>query len=161
MPDADSGAADDAGTPPDDAGGSPDETGSTTPDAAMFAACPTSPTAGDYPLDVSAVVRAKCQTCHKKPLPNHIPFSLFSYENTLVPDPVPPYQGLPVWQVMHFVIQADGVPHMPFGSAPQLTMAEFQTLDAWLVACAAPVPEGTGGDVGEDAGTGGIDAAGE
>jgi hypothetical protein len=164
MSDAGSGVPDDGGTSPD-AGGALDDAGSAAPDVAVFAACPASPTVGDFPLDVAAVVHDKCQKCHKRPLPNHIPFPLFSYEDTLVPDPIPPYQGLPVWQVMHFVIQPNGVPHMPLGSAPQLTAAEFQTLDTWLSACATPVAEGTGGDVGEDAGMagsneGGADATG-
>jgi hypothetical protein len=67
--------------------------------------------------------------------------------------------GEPIWQVMHFVIQPRAVPHMPFGSAPQLTPTQFQTLDAWLKSCAPPVAEGTGYDVGEAEAGAGADAA--
>jgi hypothetical protein len=111
-----------------------------------FTSCPTHPTSGDFPLDVGAVLQDKCQTCHRQPPVQHAPFPLLNYEDTVGPDPIPPYVGKPIWQVMHIVIQTNGVPHMPFGSAPQLTAAEFQTLDGWLTTCATPVPEGTGGD---------------
>jgi hypothetical protein len=101
---------------------------------------------------VSAVLEAKCQTCHANPPRNHAPFELLDYEDTRRADPVPPYVGQPIWQVMHTVIQPDGVPHMPLSTAPQLTPAEFQTLDGWLAGCATPVPEGTGGDADGDGG---------
>jgi hypothetical protein len=113
---------------------------------ALFAACAPNPAAGDYPLDVGAVLGAKCQTCHKKPPINHAPFPLLNYEDTVGPDTIAPYKGRPIWQAMHVVIQPNGVPHMPFGNAPQLTAEEFRTLDGWLTSCAPPVPEGTGGD---------------
>ena len=59
---------------------------------------------------------------------------------------------------MHIVLQPDAVPHMPLSTAAQLTPQEFKTLDGWLSACPAPVPEGTGGDVGESPPDAGADA---
>jgi hypothetical protein len=47
------------------------------------------------------------------------------------------------------VIEPDGVPHMPFKDAPQPSTAQLDTLRAWFAACAPPVAEGTGCDVGE------------
>jgi hypothetical protein len=106
----------------------------------VFASCPaTRPAAGSFPSDVAAVLTAKCQTCHQSPTKNHAPFPLLTYQDTQQADRLAPYTGLPIWQVMHTVIQPGGVPHMPFGSAPQLTSAEMQTLDGWLLACALPV----------------------
>lgn len=115
----------------------------------VFASCAALPQMGDFPVEVGAVIRAKCQTCHKIPAAQHAPFPLLTYEQTLNADSVAPYSGQPIWQAMHYVIQTQppkGGPHMPFGSAPQLTASEFQTLDGWLLGCAMPVPEGTGGD---------------
>jgi len=89
------------------------------------------------------------------------PFPLVNYEETRQPDPIAPYSGQPIWRVMHIVIQPDGVPHMPFGSARQLTPEEFSTLDGWLTSCAVPVGEGTGGDADSlaDAASAGGDSA--
>jgi hypothetical protein len=114
---------------------------------------------GDFPDDVGTVVGAKCQACHRSPPREHAPFPLLTYEDTRQPDPIRPYGGQPIWQVMHAVIQPSGVPHMPLTGAPQLTGAEFQTLDGWLTSCALPVPEGTGGDV--ESGGGDAASAGE
>ena len=122
--------------------------------AASIPACSSKPTTGTFPPDVAAVLHAKCQTCHSRPPINHAPFPLVTYEDTLQNDTLQPYPGVAIWRVMHAVIQPDGVPHMPFGNAPQLTSAEFQTLDDWLLDCATPVADG--GDAGEAAG---IDSA--
>jgi hypothetical protein len=126
------------------------------PDA--FAACPeTRPTTGAFPDDVAAVLAGKCQTCHQSPTKNHAPFPLLTYAETQSSDPLSPYTGVPIWQVMHTVIQTKGVPHMPFGNAPQLTATEMQTLDGWLLACALPVVDDGGLDASsQDAG---VDAA--
>jgi hypothetical protein len=104
----------------------------------VFASCAPNPSSGDFPADVAAVLRDKCQTCHRNPPINHAPFPLLAYGDTQRSDPDTPYVGKPIWQVMHVVIQLRGVPHMPFGNAPQLTTAQFQTLDGWLTACAMP-----------------------
>ena len=134
-------AADDAGTA--DAG----------PD--VFASCPTSrPTTGSFPADVAQVLVAKCQTCHQMPPKNHAPFPILTYAQSQTSDPLSPFTGVPIWQVMHKVIQPKGVPHMPFGNAPQLTAAEMSTLDGWLLGCALPDGASEGGDApsGDEAG---------
>jgi hypothetical protein len=118
-------------------------------DAGSFnpGACPDRPAIGDYPADVAAVISNKCTTCHKNPPVNHAPFPLVSYTDTVGPDPVAPYQGQPIWQVMGQVIQPNANPHMPFGDAPQLTSAEFATLDGWLSSCALPSQSASDGGV--------------
>jgi hypothetical protein len=110
--------------------------------------CQSKPTTGAFPPDVAAVLHAKCQTCHSRPPVNHAPFPLVTYEDTLKTNTLEPYPGVPIWRVMHQVIQTDGVPHMPFGNAPQLTSSEFRTLDGWLVGCATPVADGSDDDAG-------------
>jgi hypothetical protein len=138
----------DPGADPDSAaqaadGAAPDAQEAEGPDAfAAFAACPANrPDAGGFPPDVAAVLMAKCQTCHKVPPKDRAPFSLLTYADTQAPDPVDPYTGEPIWEVMHVVIQPDAVPHMPFGNSPQLTATEMETLDGWLLACALPAPQ--------------------
>lgn len=104
------------------------------------AACAPNPATGDYPIDVGTVIAAKCAACHQNPPKSHAPFSLLTYEDaiqTLSP-------GVLRWQEMAYVIQPGANPHMPFGNAPQLTVTEKQTLDAWFAGCARPVPAGTG-----------------
>lgn len=97
--------------------------------------CPPNEASGELPCDVAAVLAAKCATCHAPDElnPSGAPFGLVTYADT---------QALlgerPRWQRMREVIQPDGVPHMPWGSAPQLTVEEKQTLDAWFGACAPP-----------------------
>jgi hypothetical protein len=119
----------------------------------VFASCPTSrPSTGSFPADVAQVLANKCQTCHQMPTKQHAPFPLLTYAQTQAADPLSGYTGVPIWQVMHAVIQATGVPHMPFGNAPQLTSAEFTTLNDWLLACALPASMDEGG---AEAGTGG------
>jgi hypothetical protein len=120
-------------------------------DTSAIDACPPGAAVGDLPDDVATVLRAKCQACHRSPPREHAPFPLLTYEDTRASDPSAPYAGNPIWRVMYIVIQPNGVPHMPLTGAPQLTDAELQTLDGWLTACAMPVPEGTGGDVGSGA----------
>jgi hypothetical protein len=123
----------------------------------IFGACMTEPHVGDFPPDVGAVLHGKCQTCHRSPPVAHAPFPLLTYEQTQRPDPITPYNGLPIWQAMHYVIQAtppNGGPHMPLGNAPQLTPSELRILDDWLTGCAMPAAEGSGADAdnGSDAG---------
>jgi hypothetical protein len=103
-------------------------------DAAPFANCGTSPASGSIPADVLAVMSAKCQTCHQNPPLHDAPFPLLTYADvhSLFEETIPKYQE------MHALIQPDGSPHMPFGTAPQLTATEFTTLDDWLLACAPP-----------------------
>lgn len=130
----DAGPVDPVGADPDSGASPADGAG---PDA--FAACPADRSdGGDFPADVAAVLAAKCQTCHEVPPKDRAPFALLTYADTQAPDPLAPYTGVPIWQVMHVVIQPGGDPHMPFSSAPQLTAAEMATLDGWLLACALP-----------------------
>ena len=115
----------------------------------VFASCPTSrPATGSFPEDVAQVLADKCQTCHQMPTKQHAPFPLLTYAQTQSDDPLSPYMGVPIWQVMHAIIQPKGVPHMPFGNAPQLTSAEFTTLNDWLLACALPADTSEGGTDG-------------
>lgn len=121
----------------------------------VFASCPTSrPSTGSFPADVAQVLANKCQTCHQTPTKQHAPFPLLTYAQTQAADPLTPYSGVPIWQVMHSVIQPAGVPHMPFGNAPQLTSAEFATLDDWLLSCALPASMDEGGANGGTTGDG-------
>jgi hypothetical protein len=109
---------------------------------AAFSSCATPPTTGAFPADVAAVLADKCQTCHASPPINHAPFPLLTYADTQQADSL--CSGVPIWQAMHYVIQPNSVPHMPYGNAPQLTSAEFATLDGWLTGCAVPA-SGDGG----------------
>lgn len=101
---------------------------------------------GDLPCDVGQVLKDKCQPCHQTPQRNHAHFPLLTYEDTQQPFGVTP--GERRWQRMAQVIEPGTFPHMPFGTAPQLTSAELDTLRSWFRACAPPVPEGQGCDVG-------------
>jgi hypothetical protein len=107
-----------------------------------FSECPPGPLVGDFPLDVGDVVHRKCQVCHGAPLRHGAPFPELSYEDV---QRLLPNGTIPIWQRMSYVIQPGSTPHMPL-SGPQLTAGELQTLDAWFVSCAPPVPEGTGAD---------------
>jgi len=97
------------------------------------------PVVGDFPCPVFQVILDKCSACHQSPPKGGAPFPILTYEDT---------QKLlgqkTVLQRMAEVIQPNGVPHMPFGSAPQLTQAEFTTLNDWLTQGATPEPEGMG-----------------
>ena len=107
------------------------------------------PDGGDFPPAVWAVLARKCQTCHTQPLLNHATKTLLTYEDTQARYGITDEQ---YWQRMGEVIQPDGLPHMPFMGAPQLTADEFDTLNGWIDACALPVPEGTGCDALNDGG---------
>lgn len=102
------------------------------------------PTVGDLPDDVNAVLVGKCQACHTAPPKNHAPWPLQSFEDT---QKVLGLAGQRRWQRMAEVIEPGGSPHMPFGDAPQLTDAELATLRAWFAGCAKPIAEGTGHDL--------------
>jgi hypothetical protein len=103
-------------------------------DGAPFANCGPSPASGSIPADVLAVISARCQPCHQDPPLNGAPFPFLTYEDVhgLFEMTIPKYQE------MHALIQPDGSPHMPYGMAPQLTAAQFKTLDDWLLDCAPP-----------------------
>lgn len=116
--------------------------------------CPPGPATGDLPCDVGAVLQAKCQPCHTIPRMNGAPFPLRSYEDTQQPLGT---TGLLRWQRMAQVIEPNNFPHMPPIGYPQLSDADFATLRGWFAACAQPVPEGTGCDVGEVVPDGGTD----
>jgi mono/diheme cytochrome c family protein len=133
-------------SPPPDAAGHDAAIEADPPDADAAITCSATPAeAGDLPCDVSAVLEAKCQSCHTSPPQNGAPFPLRSYE-----DLVAPYSdGVLRWQRVAQVIEPNGVPKMPPAVQPQLTPAELDTLHAWFAACGPPVAEGTGCDVGE------------
>jgi hypothetical protein len=153
----DDGAADAGSDSPDTAG----------PTVLSFDACAPNPPAGDFPLDVGAVLH-RCQGCHGSPQRHGAPFQLLNYEDVIQPF-VFGSATIPRWQRMYQVIQPGSVPRMPLGG-PYLSDLEMQTLDNWFGACAPPVPEGTGADQdtaaaatdsgGGDA-PGGADAAGD
>jgi hypothetical protein len=106
-------------------------------DADPFAKCPSSePTSGTIPADVDAVLKDRCQTCHTDPPQMNAPFPLLTFAqiHALFAGVIPTYQE------MDLLIQPGADPHMPFGNAPQLSAAQFSTLDSWLKACA---PSGT------------------
>jgi hypothetical protein len=102
----------------------------TADDASSSSDDASSPATGTIPTDVEAVLSARCQTCHQDPPLNGAPFPLLTYADVhgLFDDTIPKYQE------MHALIQPDGSPHMPFGTAPQLDATQFSTLDDWLVA---------------------------
>jgi hypothetical protein len=122
---------------------SPLESGATsTPlDASSVSACSTNPPTGDFPLDVGAVLKDKCQTCHRNPPVSHAPFPLVDYEDMLAT-----FKGQVIWESASRAIQPGASPFMPFPPAPLLTASEKQVLDAWFAGCAQPVAEGTGAD---------------
>jgi hypothetical protein len=116
--------------------------------------CPAPPETGDLPCPVSAVFQAKCQHCHtipKLPPPNNAPFPLRTYEDLIAPFGI---TNLRRWQRVAQVIEPGNFPHMPPPSQPQLMQSDFDTLHAWFMSCAPPLPEGTGCDVSEDGGAG-------
>lgn len=106
--------------------------------------CGPVPATGDFPCDVFKVIHGTCNRCHQNPTLIGAPFPLLTYEDTQVPFDT---HGKLNYQRMREVIQPDGAPHMPYKSTtivvPELTPAEFATLDAWL-ACPMPVAEGQG-----------------
>lgn len=114
-------------------------------------ACSPGPTLGDLPCDVGTVLHDKCQPCHQSPPLSGAKFPLLTYEDTQQPFGT---TGKLRWQRMAEVIEPGSVPHMPYRSSkypntPQLTDSELQTLRDWFKACAPPVPEKQGCDVGE------------
>lgn len=105
------------------------------------------PMTGDLPDDVAAVLVDKCQACHTSPPKNHAPWPLLSFEETQARFGITDKRR---WQRMAEVIEPGGSPHMPFGTAPQLTPEQLTTLRAWFTACAMPIAEGAGHDVKDD-----------
>jgi uncharacterized membrane protein len=118
------------------------------PDAAADAAvasCSAGPASGDFPCDVGAVIKARCQPCHQRPPVNGAHFPLLSYEDTR--QPFGP--GTLRFQRMQQVIEPDFLPHMPPHGAQQPTVQELETLRAWFRSCAPPAAEGLGCDTQE------------
>jgi hypothetical protein len=107
------------------------------------------PDGGDFSVAVYAVLHAKCQTCHTRPLLNGAKMTLLTYEQTQEPFGITDHRW---WQRMAEVIEPDGVPHMPYADAPQLTDGELMTLRGWFAACALPEAEGQGCDGVPDGG---------
>lgn len=118
---------------------------------AVSSACDPSqtPSIGDLPDDVSAVLRDKCQSCHSAPPQHHAPFPLVSFEDTQKRFGITTKRR---WQRMAEVIEPGGLPHMPYGTAPPLADTQLSTLRLWFAGCATPVPEGTGHDLTDDGG---------
>jgi len=108
--------------------------------------CP-GPLTGDLPCDVAAVM-AICQNCHRNPPIRGAPFPFMTYEDTQIV-----YFGSERrWQRMATAIEPTAVLHMPPRTEtdiPQLTDVQLNTMRAWFVACAPPLPEGEGCDKGE------------
>jgi hypothetical protein len=107
---------------------------STGEGGAPFANCGNVPASGSIPADVQTVLAAKCQVCHQDPPLMGAPFPLLTYAEIHSDFAA----NFPKYKEMHALIQPDGSPHMPFGTAPQLTADEFSTLDDWLLDCAPP-----------------------
>lgn len=104
--------------------------------------CGPGPSTGDFPCNVGAVIKARCQPCHQDPPQNGAHFPLLSYEDTRQPfNP----QRLR-FQRMAQVIEPDFLPHMPPHGATQPNAAELTTLRAWFAGCALPTSEGKGCD---------------
>ena len=144
-------------TAPAEDGGAPDAAIEAAAEAdapeAATACSPEPADAGDLPCDVAAVLESKCQPCHTSPPANGAPFPLLTYE-----DLESPYgAGMLRWQRVAEVVEPDASLHMPPVVQPQPTPAELDTLRAWFGACAPGVAEGSGCDVGEDAGDASVD----
>ena len=102
----------------------------------------TFPATGDLPCDVWQVVHDRCHCCHQDPPANGAPFPLLTYENVHAEYSM----GKLRWERMSEVIQPGSIPHMPFGTAKQLSAAEKKVLDDWFAACAPPADQyGDGG----------------
>ena len=106
--------------------------------------CDPLPATGDIPCDVFKIIHGTCDRCHQNPTLVGAPFALLTYEDTQVPFDT---HGKLNYQRMREVIQPLGSPHMPYKSSmivvPELTAADFATLDAWL-ACPTPTAQGQG-----------------
>lgn len=119
------------------------------PDAAAPCDPAQTPTTGDLPDTVNAVLKDKCQACHSGPPQNHAPFAIVSFEDTQKQFGI---TSRLKWQRMAEVIEPGGLPHMPYGNAPQLTPDQLTTLQNWFASCAPPIAEGTGHDLLDDGG---------
>ena len=107
------------------------------------------PTTGDLPDAVNAVLFDKCQTCHAVPTKNRAPFPLVSFEDTQKTFGLTAKRR---WQRMAEVVEPGGLPHMPYGNAPPLTDGQLTTLRTWFAGCAMPIAEGAGHDLTDDGG---------
>ena len=117
------------------------------PDGGSPSCAPPAAQTGDLPCDVSAVLKAKCQTCHTCPNRCGAHFPLLTYED--LTSPFSATSGKLRWQRAAEVIDAAnpaGLPHMPYKLAPPLTDAEMATLAGWFQAGAPPQPDGAGCD---------------
>jgi hypothetical protein len=110
------------------------------------AGCGDGPDIGDLPCDVAAILTARCQSCHQNPPQGGAHFPLLTYEDT---HRFLGMTGKHVWQRMAEVIEPEGLPHMPYKSAPQLDNAQLTVLRDWFNTCAPPEPETKGCDIGE------------
>jgi hypothetical protein len=114
-------------------------------DASAAAKCSAGPASGDFPCEVGAVIKSRCQPCHQRPPLNGAHFALLSYEDTRQPFGA----GKLRFERMQQVIEPDFLPHMPPHGAAQPSLAELAILRAWLQSCALPAPEGAGCDTQE------------
>jgi uncharacterized membrane protein len=115
-------------------------------DSGAAPACSSDVEVGDLPCDVAAVLASRCHACHTDPPAGGAKWPLLTYEDAAEPLGM---TGKRKWQRMAEVIEPQGLPHMPYQNAPQLTTEELDALRSWLGACAPPVAEGDGCDVGE------------
>jgi hypothetical protein len=136
-------------SPPRDAGTTADRPPDVAPDAGTPAdtGAGDAATAGYFPCNVEAVLKAKCHTCHiaSEPRPMGAPFSLITYADTQAP-----YKGMPslkIYQVMKTAVESG---FMPLSTSPTgpLLADEKTTLLAWLNAgaLAAATPCATTAD---------------
>jgi hypothetical protein len=104
--------------------------------AAAFTQCGSSPppATGNIPPDVAAILTSRCQPCHQMPPVNGAPFPLLTYDDVHRLFAA----TIPIYQEMYVLTRPDGQPHMPYGSAPQLTADQLATLGNWLLSCAPP-----------------------
>jgi hypothetical protein len=89
--------------------------------------------------DALAVLRAKCQRCHRDPPANGAPFPLLTYEDTQRPVGL---KSIPAWQKMQIVVESGKMPATFLVLDPPvqgLTEDERQRLLGWLAEGAEPV----------------------
>ncbi len=109
-------------------------------DAGPTQACGTGPSTGDFPCEVGAVIKSRCQPCHQNPPQHGAHFPLLSYADTRQPFNA----SMLRFQRMAQVIEPDFLPHMPPHGAAQPSAAELATLRAWFAACALPGSQDAG-----------------
>lgn len=93
------------------------------------------------PCDVSAMVAAKCASCHASPATHGASFPLLTRADFLAPSPS--YPGVTLGERSSVRMHATSNPMPPIGY-PAATTTELAAYDAWLT---AGMPEGTCGAI--------------